>query len=68
MPPDYGPPSSLLPGPKHCAGIWRVGALDSRIEAEPWSLDSQRVAPAKEKFCPAIDSLSWREQHLTTEY
>ena len=60
------------PDPKHHAGIWRVGpALDSRIEGQKAlvALDGQRViAPSEEKFYPAIESLRWREKHLTTKY
>ena len=60
------------PDRKHRAGIWRVGpALDSRIEGQKAlvALDGQRViAPTEEKFYPAIESLRWREQHLTTKY
>ena len=60
------------PDPKHRVGIWRVGpALDSRIEGQKAlvALDGQRViAPTEDKFYPAIESLRWREQHLTTKY
>jgi putative restriction endonuclease len=60
------------PDSKHPAGIWRVGpALDSRIEGQKAlvALDGQRViAPSEEKFYPAVESLRWRERHLTTKY
>lgn len=60
------------PDPVHPAGIWRVGpALDARIEGQKAlvQLDGQRViAPAEEKFYPAIESLRWRQRHLTTRY
>jgi hypothetical protein len=33
------------------------------------ALDGQRViAPTEEKFYPAIESLRWRQQHLSTKY
>ena len=57
------------PDSKHRAGIWRVGtALDSRIEGQKAlvALDGQRVIPpAEEKFYAAIESLRWRQQHLS---
>ena len=60
------------PDSKHRAGIWRVGpALDARIEGQKAlvALDGQSViAPAEEKFYPAIESLRWRHEHLTTKY
>ncbi len=60
------------PDPQHRAGIWRVGpALDSRIEGQKAlvALDGQRVIPpVEEKFYPAIESLRWRQEHLTTKY
>jgi putative restriction endonuclease len=60
------------PDSKHRAGIWRVGpALDSRIEGQKAlvALDGQRViAPAEEKFYPALESLRWREKHLSAKY
>jgi putative restriction endonuclease len=60
------------PDSKHPADIWRIGpALDSRIEGQKAlvALEGQRViAPSEEKFYPAIESLRWREQHLTTKY
>lgn len=60
------------PDPQHPAGIWRVGpALDARIEGQKalLALDGHRViAPAEEKFYPSIESLRWREEHLTTVY
>jgi putative restriction endonuclease len=60
------------PDNKHPAGVWRVGpALDARIEGQKAlvALDGQRViAPAEEKFNPALASLRWREEHLNTRY
>jgi putative restriction endonuclease len=60
------------PHPKHRAGIWQVGpALDSRIDGQKdlVALHGQRVIPpTEEKFCPAIESLRWREQHLNAKY
>ncbi len=60
------------PDSKHRVGVWRVGpALDPRIEGQKAlvSLDGQRViAPSEEKFYPAMESLRWREQRLTTKY
>ncbi len=60
------------PHRKHRAGIWRVGpALDSRIEGQKdlVALHDQRVIPPTEDmFYPALESLRWREHHLTTKY
>jgi putative restriction endonuclease len=60
------------PDTKHRAGIWRVGpALDHRIEGQKdlIALHGQRVIPpGEQKFYPAIESLHWREQHLTSSY
>jgi putative restriction endonuclease len=60
------------PDPAHRAGIWRVGsALDPRIEGQKdlVALTNQPVIPpGEEKFYPALESLRWREQHLTTKY
>ncbi|HWX21743.1 MAG TPA: hypothetical protein VN578_17705 [Candidatus Binatia bacterium] len=36
------------------------------LDAPP---DGERViAPAEEKFYPAVESLRWRAEHLTTSY
>jgi putative restriction endonuclease len=63
---------SPCPDAKHRAGIWRVGpALDARLEGQRAlvALDGQRViAPSEEKFCPAVESLQWRQEQLTTKY
>jgi putative restriction endonuclease len=60
------------PDANHPAGVWRVGpALDARIEGQRALvvLDGQRVIPpAEDKFYPAIESLRWREKHLSTKY
>lgn len=60
------------PDPKHTAGIWRVGPrLDARIEGQKdlVALANQPVIPpTEEKFCPAIESLRWREKHLNARY
>ncbi len=60
------------PDAKHVAGVWRVGrGLDARIEGQKdlVALANQPVIPPLEdKFCPAIESLRWREQHLTAKY
>ena len=60
------------PDPNHRAGIWRVGStLDARIEGQKdlVALANQPIIPpAEEKFCPALESLRWREQHLNAKY
>lgn len=60
------------PDSKRRAGIWRVGsALDVRIEGqrELVALGNQPVIPPREeKFYPAIESLRWREEHLSAKY
>ena len=60
------------PDSNHRAGIWRVGsALDARIEGQKdlVALANQPIIPpTEEKFCPALESLRWREQHLNAKY
>ena len=60
------------PDAKHGAGVWRVGSsLDARIEGQKdlVALANQPVIPpAEEKFYPAIESLRWREKHLSVKY
>lgn len=59
------------PDPKHRAGIWRVGsALDDRIEGQKDLVNLKNrpvIPPCEEKFYPALASLRWRAEHLTTE-
>jgi len=60
------------PDSKNRAGIWRVGTgLDARIEGQKdlVALAKQPVIPPNElKFYPAIESLRWREKHLSAKY
>jgi putative restriction endonuclease len=60
------------PDDQHRAGIWRVGQmLDARIEGQKdlVALHGQRVIPpTEEKFSPALESLRWRAQKLSTTY
>jgi putative restriction endonuclease len=60
------------PHEEYRSGIWRVGPLlDSRIEGQKdlVALENQPViAPAEEKFYPALRSLQWREEHLRVKY
>jgi putative restriction endonuclease len=53
-------------------GIWRVSPrLDERLQGQRdlVALTGKPVIPpAEEKFYPAIESLQWREQHLTAKY
>jgi len=60
------------PDSRHRAGIWRVGSgLDARIEGQKdlVALANQPVIPpSEEKFYPALESLRWREKHLSVKY
>lgn len=61
------------PDGKRPAGIWHVHPerLDKRIEGqrELVALHGQGVIPpSEEKFYPALESLQWREEHLTATY
>ena len=61
------------PDPAHTApGIWKVsGRLDNRIEGQKDLLDlaDRPVIEPKEKiFYPALESLRWREAHLSVKY
>jgi putative restriction endonuclease len=60
------------PDSKQRAGVWRVGSgLDARIEGQKdlVALANQPVIPpSEEKFCPAVESLRWREKHLHAKY
>ena len=60
------------PDSDHAAGIWRVrSGLDARIEGQKdlVALASQPVLPpSEEKFYPALESLRWREKHLSAKY
>ena len=51
--------------------VYRTGPpLDSRIPSQKdlVALEGQRVIPpTEEKFYPAIESLRWREQHLSAK-
>ena len=58
---------------KKRAGVWRVNEsrLDDRIEGQRdlVALAGKAVIPPnEEKFYPALESLRWREEHLTTVY
>ncbi len=59
------------PDAKERAGVWKVNSqwrrLDERIEGqrELVALSGKPVIPpSEEKFCPAQESLRWREEHL----
>jgi hypothetical protein len=59
------------PDDRRRAGVWRVSGerLDERIEGQRdlVALNGKPVIPPTEKqFYPAVESLQWREQHLTT--
>ncbi len=60
------------PDSKHRAGIWRIGqSLDARIEGrnDLVTLANQPVIPPTEqRFCPAPESLRWRETHFNAKY
>jgi putative restriction endonuclease len=61
------------PDVKRRAGVWRVNEerLDDRIEGrrDLVTLAGRPViAPSEEEFCPAVESLRWREEHLTANY
>ena len=58
-----------VPDNKKMAGIWRVNAsrLDDRIEGqkELAAISGKPViSPGEKIFCPSLDSLRWREEHL----
>ena len=62
-----------VPDTRNRAGIWKVNEsrLDDRIEGqrELISIHGRAVIPPGEgKFYPALESLRWREAHLTTHY
>ena len=60
-----------MPGLEHTRRhLARRPALDARIEGQKAlvALDGQRVIAPAEKFYPALESLRWREQHLTAKY
>jgi len=45
--------------------------LDARIEGQKdlVALANQPIIPpTEEKFCPALENLRWREQHLNAKY
>ena len=60
------------PDGKHGGGVWQVSQrLDERLHGQRdlVALDGKPVIPpGEEKFYPAMESLRWREQHLTTIY
>lgn len=60
------------PDRDHREGIWRVSPrLDERLQGQRdlVALTGKPVIPpAEDKFYPAIESLRWREEHLTTKY
>jgi hypothetical protein len=50
--------------------VWRVNIrrLDDRIEGQRELValaDKPVIPPADKQFCPASESLRWREKHLT---
>jgi putative restriction endonuclease len=62
-----------VPDLKKRAGIWRVNEsrLDDRIEGqrELVAISNRAVIPPnEEKFYPALESLRWREEHLSANY
>ena len=61
------------PDRKRPAGIWRVNEerLDERIEGQRDLVALSKkpvIPPSEEKFYPAMESLRWREEHLTANY
>jgi putative restriction endonuclease len=61
------------PDVKRRAGVWRVNEerLDDRIEGQRDLVTlagRPLIAPSEEKFYPAVESLRWREEHLTANY
>jgi putative restriction endonuclease len=53
-------------------GVWRVSPrLDERLHGQRDLValaGKPVIPPAEEKFYPAIESLRWREEHLTAKY
>ena len=61
------------PDSKRRAGLWRVNEerLDDRIEGQRDLVALSKrpvIPPSEEKFYPALESLRWREEHLTAKY
>lgn len=61
------------PDSKRRAGVWQVNEerLDERIEGQRDLVALSRkpvIPPSEEKFYPAMESLRWREEHLTATY
>jgi len=61
------------PDARRRAGVWRVNGerLDERIEGQRDLVGLKGKAvipPSEEKFYPALESLRWREEHLTATY
>jgi putative restriction endonuclease len=60
------------PDVKRRAGVWRVSEerLDDRIEGQRDLVmlsGKPVIPPSEEKFFPAVESLRWREEHLTAD-
>jgi putative restriction endonuclease len=61
------------PDSKRRAGIWRVNEerLDERIEGQRDLVGlagKAVIPPSEEKFYPSLESLRWREEHLSATY
>jgi putative restriction endonuclease len=62
-----------VPDAMRKSGVWRVneGRLDDRIEGQRELVaiaGKPVIPPGEEKFYPALESLRWREEHLTAEF
>jgi putative restriction endonuclease len=62
---------SPCPDTRRTAGVWRVNTrlLDDRIDGQRELValaEKPVIPPADKQFYPALESLSWRQEHLAT--